>query len=120
LGLQNFEDLIVWQKSMGLVEDVYRIAKLLPKDEMHGLSSQMKRAAVSIPANIAEGQERSTSKDFVKFLYIAKGSKGELLTLLSLCVRLGYLLGSETEAARSLLAEVGKMLNSLIQKLASL
>jgi four helix bundle protein len=84
MGLQNFEDLIVWQKSMDLVEEVYRIAKLLPKDEMYGLSGQMKRAVVSIPSNIAEGQERSTSKDFVKFLYIAKVSKGELLTLLSL------------------------------------
>jgi four helix bundle protein len=120
MGLQNFEDLIVWQKSMDLVEEVYRIAKLLPKDEMYGLSSQMKRAAVSIPANIAEGQERSTSKDFVKLLYIAKGSKGELLTLLSLCARLEFLPASETEAARNLLAEVGKMLNSIIQKLAGL
>ena len=86
---------------------------------MYALSNQMKRAAISIPSNIAEGQERRTTKDFVKFLYIAKGSKGELETLLSLCVRLGYLSKSTTEAAQNLLAEVGKMLNSLIQKLST-
>ena len=118
LGLQKYEDLIVWQKAMVLVEEVYRIKKLLPKEEMFGLSSQMRRAAISIPANIAEGQ-RSTTKDFVKFLYIAKGSKAELETLLMLCVRLEYLSKSKTEAADNLLIEIGKMLNALIQKLAT-
>jgi four helix bundle protein len=117
LGLQKYEDLIVWQKAMLLVEEVYRITKLLPKEEIFGLSSQMRRAAISIPANIAEGQERSTTKDFVKFLYIAKGSKGELETLLSLCLRLEYLSVSKIETAHKLLVEIGKMLNSLIQKL---
>ena len=119
LGLQKYEDLIVWQKAMDLVEEIYRLARLLPNDEMYGLSSQIKRAAISIPSNIAEGQERSTTKDFVKFLYIAKGSKGELETLLSLCVRLEYLSKSNTDAAQNLLIEIGKMLNSLIQKLAT-
>jgi four helix bundle protein len=104
---------------MDLVEEAYRIAGLLPKEEVYGLSSQIKRAAVSIPSNIAEGQERSTTKDFVKFLYIAKGSKGELQTLLQLCVRLGCLPKSETDVANNLLVEIGKMLNSLIQKLAN-
>ena len=120
LGVQKYEDLIVWQKAMDLVAEIYNIAKLLPAEEMYGLSSQMKRAAISIPSNIAEGQERRTTKDFLRFLYMAKGSKGELETLLSLCVRLEYLSSSNTETAQNLLVEVGKMLNSLIQKLATI
>jgi four helix bundle protein len=91
LGIQRYEDLIVWQKAMDLVVEVYKILKLMPNDELYALSDQMKRAAVSIPSNIAEGQERNTTKDFVKFLHIAKGSKAELETQLLICVRLNYL-----------------------------
>ena len=109
--------MIVWQKSIDLVVEVYRLAKLLPSDEMYALSSQMKRAAVSIPSNIAEGQERSTTNDFVRFLYIAKGSKGELETHLLICVRLNYLTQSQIVNAKNLLIEIGKMLNSIIHKL---
>ena len=119
LGVQKFEDLIVWQKAMDLVAEVYKLLKLLPDDEIYALSDQMKRAAVSIPSNIAEGQERGTAKDFVKFLYIAKGSKGELETQLMICARLGYLTQSEIAPALNLLAEIGKMLNSLIYRLNS-
>jgi len=117
LPLQKYNDLIVWQKSMDLVVEVYKISGLLPNAEIYALSDQMKRAAVSIPSNIAEGQERSTTKDFVKFLYIAKGSKAELETQLSLCVRLEFLTQIQIEVALKLLGEIGKMLNSLIQKL---
>jgi len=117
LGVQKFEDLIVWQKAMDLVVEVYRLAKSLPNDELYALSYQMKKAVVSIPSNIAEGQERSTSKDFAKFLYIAKGSKAELLTHLLICVRLNYFSKPQIESAISLIAEIGKMLNSLISKL---
>ena len=86
LGLQKYEDLIVWQKAMDLVAEVYRIVKALPGEELYALSDQMRRAAVSIPSNIAEGQERNTTKDFINHLYIAKGSKGELETqLLNMC-----------------------------------
>ena len=119
LPVQKFEDLIVWQKAMDLVIDIYKLVKLLPNEEMFALSDQMKRAAVSIPANIAEGQERSTSKDFAKFLYIAKGSKGELETHFMICVRLEYLTLSQIAASQNLLAEIGKMLNSLIYRLNS-
>jgi len=117
MGLQKYEDLIVWQKAMDLVVEIYRIVKLLPKDEMFVLSDQMRRSSVSIPSNIAEGQERSTTKDFVKHLYIAKGSKGEMETQLMICIRLNYLPKSQIEAAQNLLREIGKMLNSLIQSL---
>jgi len=117
LGSQKFEDLTVWQKSMDLAVEVYDIVKLLPKEELYALTDQMKRAAVSIPSNIAEGQERGSAKDFAKFLYIAKGSKGELETQLLLCVRLKYLTQLQIEVAQGLLSETGKMLNALTRKL---
>ena len=119
LGLQKFEDLIVWQKAMDLVAEVYRVVKLLPNAELHALSNQMRRAAVSIPSNIAEGQERNTTNDFINHLYIAKGSKGELETQLLICVRLQYLTQQQIAMAQSLLIEVGKMLNALIKSLST-
>ena len=119
MGLQKYEDLIVWQKSMDLVAEVYRIAKLLPGEELYALSSQMRRAAVSIPSNIAEGQERSTTKDFIKYLFIAKGSKAELETQLLICARLQYLTQSQIETAQDLLVEIGKMLNAMIKSLST-
>ena len=117
--LQRFEDLIVWQKAMDLVVEIYKIVKLLPNEELYALSNQMKRAAVSIPSNIAEGQERSTTKDFIKFLHIAKGSKAELETQLLICIRLEYFTQQQIQNAQKLLIEVGKMLNALIQSLAA-
>ena len=119
MGLQKHEDLIVWQKAMDLVVEIYGIVKLLPSEEVYALSNQMRRAAVSIPSNIAEGQGRNTTKDFIKHLYIAKGSKGELETQLLICVRLKYLAQSQIGAAQTLLVEIGKMLNALIQSLSS-
>ena len=119
MGVQKFEDLIVWQKSMDLVVEVYKLLKLLPNNEIYALSDQMKRAAVSIPTNIVEGQERGTTKDFLRFLYIAKGSKGELETHLLICVRLNFLTQSQIASAQNLLGEIGKMLNSLISRLDS-
>jgi four helix bundle protein len=119
MGLQKYEDLIVWQKAMDLVAEVYKIVKLLPDEELYALSDQMRRAVVSIPSNIAEGQERNTTKDFIKFLHIAKGSKAELETQLLICVRLQYLTQFQIETSQSLLVEIGKMLNALIQSLSS-
>jgi len=119
LGLQKYEDLIVWQKAMDLVAEVYRIVKALPGEELYALSDQMRRAAVSIPSNIAEGQERNTTKDFINHLYIAKGSKGELETQLLICVRLQYLTQQQIATAQILLIEIGKMFNALIQSLSA-
>jgi len=119
LGLQKYEDLIVWQKAIDLVVEVYKLAKSLPTEERFSLSIQMKRAAVSIPSNIAEGQERNTTKDFINHLYIAKGSKGELETQLLICVRLQYLMQPQIATALNLLNEIGKMLNALIQSLSA-
>jgi len=119
LSLQKYEDLIVWQKAMDLVAEVYKIVKLLPNDELYALSNQMRRAAVSIPSNIAEGQERNTTKDFINYLFIARGSKAELETQLLICVRLRYLNQSQIETAQGLLIEIGKMLNAIIQSLSA-
>ena len=89
--IKDFKDLIVWQKAMVLVAEVYQLVKKLPQEEHFALSDQIRRAAISIPSNIAEGQGRNSTKEFIRFLAIAKGSKAELETQLLLCVRINYL-----------------------------
>jgi len=113
----SYKDLIVWQKAMDLTVVIYNLVKKLPKEELYGLSDQMRRAAVSIPSNIAEGRDRNTDKEFVQFLTIARGSKSELETQLLICIKVGYLNETEILEAINLLTEVGKMLHSLINKL---
>ena len=113
----NYRDLLVWQRSMDLVERVYRIAQKLPDTERWGLTSQMCRAAVSVPANIAEGYGRQSTGEYRHFLSIGRGSLSELETHLLLCQRLGYL---ETKEVASLLSEVEeilKMMSTLISKI---
>ena len=115
--VRSFKELIVWQKAMDLVEETYKIVKLLPKEETYALSDQMRRAAVSIPSNIAEGQARNSTKDFINFLSIARGSSTELHTQILLCIRLHYVTEKQTEKSLLLVDEIGKMLNTMIQKL---
>jgi len=117
VGLSSYRDLIVWKKSMTLTQEIYRLTKLLPKDELFSLTNQMRRAAVSIPSNIAEGQDRNSKKEFLNFLAIARGSRAELETQLQICVRVGYLNDTDITEVMQLLNEVGKMLSSLISKL---
>lgn len=109
----SVKDLIVWQRSMDLVVDVYRIAKKLPDEERFGFTSQLCRAAVSIPSNIAEGAKRGTQKEFSHFLHVANGSAAELETQIILVRRLYPAV--KTETALGKLAEVQKMLNGLIR-----
>jgi len=113
----SYRGLIVWQKAMDLTAVIYELVKKLPKEELFGLSSQMRRAVVSITTNIAEGQDRNTNKEFIHFLTISRGSKAELETLLLICVKVGYLTETDISPAMSLSTEVGKMLTSLINKL---
>lgn len=113
--ITSYRDLIVWQKSMDLVKEIYRITKFLPKDELYGLSSQMRRASVSIPSNIAEGQQRKNTKEFCQFLRISYGSAAELETQILLSKNIYPKIGFSK--AESLLQEIRKMLNSLMQKL---
>ena len=113
----DFKDLLVWQKSMDLVELVYHLVRRLPKEEQFELASQMRRAVVSIPSNIAEGQGRKTAREFLRFLSIARGSRAELETQLLLAQRLGYLTKEQIEPAVLLYNEVGRMLHSLMQSI---
>jgi len=113
----SYQGLLVWQKAMDLTAVIYKLVKKLPKEELYALSDQMRRAVISIPSNIAEGQDRNTSKEFAHFLHIARGSKAELETQLLACVKIEYLNKTEISEAMELLTEIGKMLTSLINKL---
>jgi len=117
LSAANYRELIVWQKAMDLVEEAYRLTRLLPRDELYGLTNQIRRAAVSIPSNIAEGNSRHTTQDYIRFLSIARGSKSEVETQLEICVRLKYLSKDQTILAFCLCDEISKILNSIIQRL---
>lgn len=117
--MKGYEKLIVWQKSMDLVNVVYTITKQLPEDERFGLYSQMRRAAVSIPSNIAEGHSRASGKEFARFLSIAQGSKAELETQLHICDRVGLIMHQDVDTALRLCSETGRMLTSLMNKLPS-
>jgi four helix bundle protein len=86
----NHKDLDVWKQAIQLVEDIYRVSSGFPKDEIYGITSQIRRAAVSIPSNISEGAARNSNKDFMRFLSIALGSLSELETQLLISSRLGY------------------------------
>ncbi len=114
----GFKSLIVWQKAMQLAEEVYELSKELPRGEDYGLKSQVRRAAVSVPSNIAEGNRRSTRKDYVQFLRIAYGSLGELETQILLIKKKLYP-DSRAEKTVILLDEISRMLHVLIAKLQS-
>ena len=119
MSVESYKELIVWQKAMDLTAGVYKLTQKLPKEELYGLSNQMRRAAVSIPSNIAEGQSRNSSKEFCQFLSIARGSKSELETQLQLCVKIGYLGDSDITSLMELLEEISKMLVALIKTVGS-
>ena len=110
--MTGFENLEVWKKSIVLVKEVYTIVKSFPKEENYALSDQVRRSAVSIPSNIAEGSGRNSSKEFVQFLYIALGSINELETQLIIAKEVGYL--NDINGIRKKILEIKKMLNSLI------
>lgn len=109
---RSFKDLIVWQKAYKLVVDIYKITRGFPKDEIYGLSQQMRRAAVSIPSNIAEGYGRYYPKEYKQFLSIAYGSLCELETQYLLSIELGY--ANKNETNEDLMKEVGSMLYRMI------
>ena len=115
--VKSYKDLTVWQKAMDLVIICYQVSSQLPKTEIYGLSSQIQRAAVSIPANIAEGKGRNHLGDYIRHLSIANGSLKELETHLLIVNRLSYLETKHIEPALKLSDEIGRMLNSLIDKL---
>jgi four helix bundle protein len=119
MPVKHYRELIVWQKSVDLVEAIYRISQRFPSDERFGLTSQLRRAAISIPSNVAEGQSRGTPRDFNKFLDIANGSLAELETQLIIAARLTYLTNEERDVALSKSAEIGRLLNGLQKSIAA-
>lgn len=113
----DYKQLIVWQKAMDLVVEVYSLVKLLPKEELYSLSDQMRRAVVSIPSNIAEGSGRGSDKEFIQFLSISRGSLRELETQIEVCEKLNYIDSYKDSKTKILITEISKMLNSLANSL---
>lgn len=119
MKVNSYKDLIVWQRSMELVVETYKITELFPKSELYGIISQMRRCAVSIPSNIAEGRKRSTRKDFRQFLVIAYASASELETQIEIAKRLEFIEIDKYIIFDALLLEVIKMLNKMTSSLRS-
>ncbi|PDW04059.1 four helix bundle protein [Candidatus Viridilinea mediisalina] len=117
--ISSHRDLHVWQKGIDLVEQIYRITDKFPPKEAYRLTSQITRAAISVPANIAEGHGRSMTGDYARFLSIAKGSLMETETLLMISVRLGYIKEAEETHIFQIITDMSKMLTSLRNKLLS-
>ncbi len=115
--INSYKDLIVWQKSIKLVVAVYELTEGFPKEETYGLTSQIRRSAVSIPSNIAEGRLRGTKKDFSQFIRIAYGSGGELETQLLIAKNLPKIKELNYKETDNLLEEIIKMLNVILRKL---
>ena len=117
MSVKSYQDLIVWQKAMDLVQMVYETTKQFPKDELYALTNQLRRAAVSIPSNIAEGHARQSTAEFRNFLSIARGSLAEVETQLRIATRLNYMTQEQLNPILSLSVEINKMTNSLMKKL---
>jgi four helix bundle protein len=113
MPLKSYGELIAWQKAMDLVKSVYEAVRTFPKEEIYGLTSQLKRAVVSIPSNIAEGQGRKSAREFLHHLSIAYGSLMEVETQILIAVRLAYLNQQDAEQITERTAEVGRLINGL-------
>jgi four helix bundle protein len=114
---QRHSELVAWQKAMDLVEGVYKITKCFPKEETYGLVSQLRRAVVSVPSNIAEGHSRSGSREFVHRLSIAHGSLSEVETQVEIAKRLGYITGKQQEDIGAVASETGRLIVGLMKSL---
>ena len=114
---RTYKDLVAWQKAMELVTEVYRITQHFPKEEMYGLTAQVRRAVVSVPSNIAEGQARYSHMDFQRFLRQARGSLVEVETQVMIGVNLGFLDGKDAKPILGRTAEVGRILNALLNSI---
>ena len=115
--VRSYQDLVAWQKAMDLVTEIYRVSHKFPRDELFALTSQLRRAAVSVPSNIAEGQAKSSRKEFLYFLSNAKGSLSEVETQILIARNLGYTDEDDLNILLGLSAEVGRILNGLLASL---
>lgn len=114
---RDYRDLVLWQKAMALAAEVHRVTPALPRHELFGLAAQLRRAAVSIPSNIAEGSARRSTREFIAYLHIARGSLSELRTQLLLAQHVGYLADTDLSCVDQLGDEVGRLLNAVIRGL---
>lgn len=117
--VKSYKDLIVWQKAMDLVTMVYALTRQFPREELYGLTNQVRRAAISVPSNIAEGQARQSTAEFRNFLSIARGSLAEVETQLLIAQRLKYLTQKDLSQVMATHQEISKMLPALISQLAT-
>jgi four helix bundle protein len=115
--VKNYRDLIIWQKGIALVKEIYLLTQRFPQTEIYGLANQIRRAAVSIPSNIAEGQSRQHTGEFRQFLHVALGSLAEVDTQLVIAKELSYLPPEDMTTAEQLTFELRKMIHTLIRKL---
>lgn len=115
--MKTHKDLIAWQKSLDFVTDIYQVTKSYPKSEVYGLTNQLRRAAVSVPSNIAEGAARSTKREFSQFLHFSLGSLAELETQLFISTNLGYLKKEDSDVQILKLTEIRRILLGLISSL---
>ena len=111
----TYSDLEVWQAAMDLAEGVYRITKSFPKEELYTLTSQLRRAAVSVPSNIAEGKGRSSERELIQFLHYSRGSLFEMETQIAIAKRLSYIDAPQAETLLRQTVRVGQLLNGLIR-----
>lgn len=117
MTVRNYSDLVAWQKAIDLVVGIYKVTASFPKEETYSLTTRLRRAAVSVPSNIAEGQGRRSNRDFSRFLSISHGSLRELETQLLIAERLSYIDGKTNSRLLDSAAEVGRLINGLIRKL---
>jgi four helix bundle protein len=117
MQVKKYQELIAWQKAIALVTEIYSITSAFPQNEIYGLTSQLRRAAVSIPSNIAEGQGRATQGEFIQFLCHARGSLYEVETQVVIARNLRYLTLEQQESVLGALSELGRILNGLIASL---
>lgn len=115
--IKSFKELKIWQKGMEIVKDIYKLTANFPKEEVYGLTSQMRRSAVSIPSNIAEGFKRFHSKEYMQFLHIALGSAAELETQIIISKELGFINESELQSVSEKIDHSSKMISALLNKL---
>lgn len=115
--MSSYKDLIVWQKSILLCKEIYKVTENFPKSELYGLISQIRRSSVAIPSNIAEGQKRGHKTEYIQFLRIAYGSGAELETQLIIALNINFLKVKDFDLLNNLLQEIMKMLNKLLNVL---
>ena len=115
--IKSFKDLNIWMRSIKIVKEIYQISKLFPKEEVYGLTNQVRRSAISIPSNIAEGFARFHNKEYRQFLFISLGSCAELSTQMIIALHLGYVENKKADQLLNEIDEISKMTMSLIKKL---